>query len=191
MPTLLTLLTLAAPLAQGVHYVVPDGWVTRTPSSTMRVAEFTLPRADGDAEDGDLVLYYFGGSGGSVQANLDRWISQMTQPDGRASNDVAKVSTAEANGLKMTLVDVPGTYVAEMTPGSTDRHNKPGFRLRAAVIETPRGPYFVKLTGPERTIARWDAAVDRFLRSIRSTTGTSGTRNGPDVPVVPVVPVSS
>jgi hypothetical protein len=31
----------------------------------MRVAEFALPRADGDTEDAQLVVYYFGGSGGA------------------------------------------------------------------------------------------------------------------------------
>ena len=61
--------------------------------------------------------------------------------------------------VKMTTVDAEGTYVAEMRPGSTDRYNKSGFRLRAAVVETPRGPYYVKLTGPANTIGAADAGV--------------------------------
>jgi hypothetical protein len=60
-----------------------------------------------------------------------------------------------------------GTYVAEVTPGSSERFNKPGFRLRAAVIETKEGPYFVKLTGPEKTVARWDESFMTFLKSLR------------------------
>ena len=35
----------------------------------MRVAQFALPRAASDAADAELVVYYFGGSGGSVNAN--------------------------------------------------------------------------------------------------------------------------
>ena len=73
---------------------------------------------------------------------------------------------ASASGVKMTLVDVPGTYIAEVTPGSTERFNKPGFRLRAAVIETAGGPYFVKLTGPAKTVEKWDASYRAFLKSI-------------------------
>ena len=49
------------------------------------------------------------------------------------------------NGLKVTTVDVTGTYTAEMTPGGGDRHNDAKYRLRAAVIETPKGNYFPKL----------------------------------------------
>jgi len=147
----------------------PAGWVSKTPSSTMRVAEFTLPRAGADAEDAEVTVYFFGsGQGGTVQANLDRWMGQMTQPGGRASKDLAKTTSFKTkSGLAVTLLDVTGTYVAEVRPGSTERFNKPGFRLRAAVIGTPGGPYFVKLTGPAATVAKWDAAFLAFVQSAR------------------------
>ena len=54
-----------------------------------------------------------------------------------------------------------------MTPGAAQRHNSPNFRLRAAVIETPNGPYFIKLTGPSRTIAAADKAFEQFLGSVK------------------------
>ena len=62
---------------------------------------------------------------------------------------------------------MPGTYVAAVRPGAAERLDKPGYRLLAAVVETPLGPYFFKLTGPARTIARWDAAFDSSLRTVR------------------------
>jgi hypothetical protein len=151
-----------------LKFDVPKGWVSKTPSSTMRVADFTLAKAPGDSEDATVTVYFFGGQGGSVQANIDRWIAQMAQPGGKPSKDVAKTSTMQtATGLKVSLVDVSGTYVAEVTPGSTERLNKPGFRQIAAVIETPDGPYFVKLTGPAATVAQWKNSLDAFLRSLR------------------------
>lgn len=132
----------------------------------MRTAQFALPRAAGDAQDADLVVYYFGGSGGTVEANIERWLGQMLQPDGKPSKAVAQRQKQSVNGLAVTLVDVSGTYVAEMTPGAAERHNSPNFRLRAAVIETPNGPYFIKLTGPARTIAAHDQAFEQFLSSV-------------------------
>ena len=168
MATISILTLLLTLLVPALKYDTPAGWVSKPPASSMRVAEFTLPKAAGDAEDGQLAVFFFGGTGGSVQANLDRWISQMTQPDGKASKDVAKTSAMKTkSGLAVTLVDLTGTYVAEVTPGSTERLNKPGFRLRAAVVETPEGPYFVKLTGPAKTIAQWDASFNAFMSSIR------------------------
>jgi hypothetical protein len=147
-------------------FTAPDGWTARKASSSMRVAEFTLAKVEGDAEDADVVVYYFGGQGGDVQANIDRWLGQMQQPDGRASKDVATRSTRTANGLEMTVLDLAGTYVAEVRPGAAERFNKPAYAMRAVVIQTPRGPHFVKVVGPQKTMARWLPSTDAFLKTV-------------------------
>ena len=159
-------LLLAAPGA-ALKFDAPPGWVSKPPASSARVAEFTLPKVDGDAEDAALAVFFFPGQGGTVQANLDRWIGQFAQPDGSPSKDVARTTHLEAHGLAITLIDLSGTYVAEISPGSTEHYNKPGFRMRAAVVETPDGPYFVKLTGPAKTVTRWDESFIAFLKSLR------------------------
>ena len=149
-----------------LRFKAPDAWVTEKTSSTMRVAQYKLPKAEGDKEDASLVLYYFGASqGGTSQANIDRWIGQMQQPDGSPSKDKAKTEALTINGLKVTTVDVTGTYTAEMAPGSGSFHNDENYRLRAAVIETPKGNYFVKLAGPAKTIARWEQSYTDYLKS--------------------------
>ena len=148
-----------------LKFTVPPGWVEEERTSSMRIAQYRLPKAATDAEDASLVLYYFGqGQGGSTAANVERWVGQMKQPDGSAVKD-AKEEQFETNGLKVTTVDVSGTYVAEMSPGSGTFHNKPRYRMRAAVVETPNGSYFVKLVGPENTVAQWN---DSFLSYIKS-----------------------
>ena len=165
---LLLLATAGSAVGQpALHYDAPDDWIEQPSESPMRVTEFRLPRVPGDAEDAELVVFYFGGSGGSVEANLQRWIGQMEQPDGRSSFEVASTTGFEANGLAVTVLDVPGIYVAAVSPGSATRLSKPNFRLMAAVVETPVGPYFFKLTGPDRTVARWNNRFAAFLRSVR------------------------
>lgn len=149
-----------------LRFKAPEGWVTEKTSSSMRVAQYKLPKVEGDKDDGSLVLYYFGSNqGGTAQANIDRWIGQMQQSDGSSSKDKAKTESMTVNGLKVTTVDVTGTYTAEMAPGSGSFHNDDNYRLRAAIIETPKGNYFVKLAGPAKTIARWDQAYTDYLKS--------------------------
>ena len=167
MPLLIAGLLFSLTSAATLTFSAPAGWKATGPSSSMRVAQFVLPRAAGDSADAELVVYYFGGSGGTVDANIERWLGQMQQPDGKPSSAVAKRGTRTINGLKVTLVDVGGTYVAEMTPGSAQRHNSPNFRLRAAVIETANGPYFIKLTGPAKTIAASEQSFEAFLSSLK------------------------
>lgn len=147
-------------------YKAPEGWIVEKPTSSMRAAQYKLPKAEGDTEDASLVLYYFGqGQGGGTQANIDRWINQMQQPDGSSSSSKAKSESLTVNGLKVTTVDVSGTYSAEMTPGSGSFSNNANYRMRAAVIETPKGSYFVKLVGPTKTISRWDDAFNSYVKS--------------------------
>ena len=160
-------IALIASLVAGLTFTAPAEWKPVASSSSMRVAQYTLPPAAGDPIGAELVVYYFGGSGGTVEANIERWVGQMQQPDGRPSSAVAKRQSRTVNGLKVTLVDVPGTYVAEMTPGSTARHNSANFHLRAAVIETANGPYFIKLTGPAKTVAASEKQFEAFLTSVK------------------------
>lgn len=152
-----------------LQFDAPKGWTSKTPSSSMRLAEYTVPKVAGDSEDATVTVFFFGATqGGNVQANIDRWISQVAQPDGKSSKDVAKTTTmTSASGLKITIVDVSGTYVAEVAPGSAERFNKTGFRQLAVYIETPGGPHFVKLLGPAATVAKTTDAFTAFLKSAR------------------------
>lgn len=149
-----------------LRYTAPSDWVKEQPSSGMRVAQYKLPKAEGDSEDALLVVYFFGATqGGTTQANIDRWVSQIQQPDGSSSKDKAKTETTTVNGLKLTTVDVAGTYTAEMAPGTGNQRNDANYRLYAAVIETPKGNYFLKLVGPAKTMGRWEQSVTGFVKS--------------------------
>ncbi|MFY9554001.1 MAG: hypothetical protein WAV20_17900 [Blastocatellia bacterium] len=165
--------TAPAPVSQGpvtsgeLRLRAPDGWVSERPSSSMRVAQYQLPPAGGDAEAASLVVYYFGaGQGGSVDANLDRWTNQMQQPDGAASKSRARTDTTTVNGMKVTMLDIAGTYAGgDMGGGGGIGQSRPNFRMRAAVIETAKGAYFVKLVGPDKTVTKWDQAFLEFIKS--------------------------
>src|SRR5215470_17675581 len=108
-----------APNQGDLKFQAPAAWVLEQSTSSMRVAQYKLPRAEGDSDDAQLVLYYFGkGQGGSAEANLERWMGQMQQPDGKPSKEKAQTESLTVNGLKVSLLDLTGTYTAEMAPGS-------------------------------------------------------------------------
>ena len=168
--TVFASLLLAAIVTQSatLHFTAPPAWNPRPSTSPMRVAEFVVPRAAGDPEDAEAIVYFFGGSGGSVDANIERWVAQFQTESGGPVP--APKRTTSANGpLTITAIDVSGTYVAQVRPGSAERFNKPNFRMWAAVVETPKGPYFVKLTGPVRTVtqALTSGDVESFVKSLR------------------------
>lgn len=172
---LLVALAVAAPAnaqtlrseAVGLRFSVPKAWDRVPAASEVRAAQFRLPRAPGDAEDGELVLFFFGeGKGGGVQDNLDRWYGQFTQPDGRQSRDAAVVTIRTVKGLKVTAVDLGGTYTAQMGPGAAQPRT--GYRMLGAVVEGPHGPWFWKAVGPAATVGQAREGFDALLASLEA-----------------------
>lgn len=162
---------LTALVAAALTFATPQGWQAGKPTSGMRFAEFTLPKTAGDAQDAQLIIYYFGKEGaGSIDDNMERWIGQMQQPDGKPSKSVAKRETRTVNGLKVTLLDVTGIYAGDVMGGGAHGGGGGGTalsRMRAGVIETPNGPYFIKLTGPVKTVTTWEQAFAQFIASLK------------------------
>jgi hypothetical protein len=98
------------------------------------------------------------GAGGSVQANVDRWYGQFTQPDGTATKDKAVSKTLKIADCTVTMVDVSGIYkdspAGPFAGGKTI--DRPGYRMLAAIVETPAsGSYFLKFYGPAATVATY------------------------------------
>jgi len=152
--------------AVGLRFAVPNTW-TRVPApSDVRAAQWRIPRAASDPTDGEVVLFFFGkGKGGSVQDNLDRWYAQVTEPDGRPSRDAGVVTSRTVNGLRVTSLDLPGTYRPSPMGGGA-AEPRPGSRLLAAVIEGDDGPWFFRAVGPDATIAAAKAAFEAMLASV-------------------------
>lgn len=138
----------------GMRFTAPAAWIQEAPT-TMRKEQYRLPRVEGDQEDGLLYVSYFPGMGGSTQLNIDRWISQFTQPDGTPSKDAAHVETLTVRDMPVTILRITGTFM--------DR--QPDFEMLGAVIESSAGPYFVKATGPKKTMAAHEAEFKEFVRS--------------------------
>jgi hypothetical protein len=146
--------------------VAPKGWTARPVTSNMRAADFVLPAAK-PGDDAELVVYYFGDHGaGSVDDNLDRWLGQFEQPDGKKSRDVAKIEKTKFAGQTATYVSVAGHFAAEAMPG-TEAVDKQNQALLAAIVDSPSGPYYFKLVGAKSTIDAQAAAFRGMLDSLK------------------------
>jgi hypothetical protein len=152
----------AAGQGAGIDFDLPANWQSEQPSSNMRMAQASIP-GSGSAGPGDLVVFYFGpGGGGGVEANIERWIGQMEVAPGTQPSQ----ESFDANGYRVTLVDVKGTLLPS-TMGTGPATPQPNYRLMGAVVEGPGGPWFFKATGPEATIAAERDAFVSMLRSVR------------------------
>jgi hypothetical protein len=144
----------------GARFERPAGWEFGEPSSSMRLAEASIP---GDAGPALLTVFFFGeGGGGGTEANLQRWAGQIVPDDG---TDPAR-GAFEVNGYKVSTIAVEGTLQpSRMGGGPTEP--TPGSKLIGAVVEGPGGPWFFKVTGPAATVSEAEPAFDTMLRSVR------------------------
>jgi hypothetical protein len=126
----------------------------------MRVASYAVPVAEGDTQMGECGVFYFGGGqGGSVEDNIQRWVGQFE------TNIPPSRSQKEVNGIKVTLVQIAGTYLAPGGPMMQSTGSKENFRLLGAIAEAPQGVVFFKFTGPAKTVA---AAEEEFNELVGS-----------------------
>lgn len=156
----LTAAWLAADSGAGIQWTMPPSWKAEA-QRPMRLATYTA------APGGECGVYYFGsGQGGSVDANLDRWIGQFLQADGKPSKSAAKIAKRDVHGFQVTTVDVSGAYTGMGGPTSQESAPMPGYRMLGAIVEGPQGSIFIKFTGPAKTVAANQAAFDKMLASL-------------------------
>lgn len=146
--------------AGGVEWKVPARW-EQGAGSAMRVATYAVPAAKG-ADKAECAVFFFGsGQGGSVDANVERWSKQF-EGTPRPERSAAPVA-----GLRVTRVQLAGTYLAPGGPMMQSTGKRPGTRLLGAIVEAPEGNVFFKLTGPAASVAAAQADFDGLVGSIR------------------------
>jgi hypothetical protein len=148
----------------------PADWEQKPTTNQMRAYQFTLPNAKDNKASAELIIFYFGqGGGGSAADNIKRWKGMMTAPEGKKIDDVAKVDKFKVGEVPVTYLDVEGTYLAKERPFDPNSkvEKKPDYRLLGVVFESPKGPYFMRVTGPAKTIAEQKKAFDEWLKNFK------------------------
>jgi hypothetical protein len=129
---------------------VPRSFQARTATSSMRLAEFGVPRSDGT--QAEVIVYYFGpGQGGSAEANIARWQSQFSTPDGGVVTP--RVGILEGTAFPTTIAELEGAYARGVGAGPGSAPAQPDQALVAAIVETPRGSLFLQLVGDRSAVA--------------------------------------
>jgi hypothetical protein len=151
----------------GLTWIEPSSWEAGQ-SQPMRVKTYIIKPVDGDSDNAECGVFYFGrGMGGNRESNLQRWENQFEQADGRNSYDLAEIKELEVSGLKITTIELGGIYMMATGPMMEVKEKKQGYRLLGAIIEGPQGLVFFKLTGPEKTIKYCENDFMIMLQSIK------------------------
>lgn len=143
--------------AGGITLDVPATWKQEQPTSSMRLAQFTVP---GEVE---MVVFHFGAQGaGGVEANIQRWVGQFAE-DGR---DVKRSQGTSPQG-DFIRVAITGTYNAPIGPPMLRKTEpRPGSQVIAVILKAKDGDYFLKCSGPQAAV---ETAGPDLLKSFQGT----------------------
>lgn len=137
-----------------VVWDVPAGWESAPNPNAMRKATYKI-------KDAELSVSQ---AGGSVDANIQRWVGQFGNP----VEGYPKRSALTVNNLKVTQVEMRGMFSGSGMPGVPIGEPKSGTALLGAIAEMPTGGmWFFKLTGPEKTVEAAKADFDKLVHSLR------------------------
>ena len=105
-------------------------------------------------------------AGGSVDANVARWIGQFQGTDGGADRSGAEIEKADVAGMPTTMIDLSGVYLEGRPFGP--KTPRDGYRMLGAILETGgRNAYFFKLVGPAETVGPVADAFREAVESVR------------------------
>lgn len=151
----------------GMKSRAPASWKAERPSNRLRLAQFRLPKVDGDKHDAELVI--FRGITGSAKANLQRWKEMFAPPAGKKIDDVATVERTKVGDDDAAYLDVHGTYLYKERPFDPRSRveRRPDYRLLGLQIEGKDHPYHVRLVGPAKTVAHYKKGFDAWLKGFK------------------------
>jgi hypothetical protein len=148
--------------SQALKWSDPQRWTRRPPASGMRVAEYVVPGAGGG--DGECTVVTFGEhQGGSLEANVSRWVKQfgpIAAPPTRTTHMV--------QGIPVTRIELVGTYHPMTMPGMPESAPQSGTRMIGAIAQVPTGDWFFKMTGPDATVKAAGPDFDTMIDSIHT-----------------------
>src|SRR5438270_3288157 len=95
----------------GLKSTAPASWKKDEPTEQQkqfRKFQFKITKEAGDAEDAEVIVFFFGqGGGGGKDANLNRWKGMFKAPAG----EKAKLDEFKSGEVPVTEVDISGTYL--------------------------------------------------------------------------------
>lgn len=138
---------------------IPAGWAeSATPDpSGMRLLDLRF----GPNQEGECYISLMPGPAGGLEANVNRWRTQMGQP-AYTPEEIAQLSKKPFFNREATFVAFDGDF-----KGFGQDQAKSGYRLLGLIHSAEQATIFVKLTGPKALVEENAAAFDAFCQSIK------------------------
>lgn len=145
-----------------VQMVTPAEWKEVEKKSRILDYEFELRGPEDQTARVTMML-----SGGSLQANIDRWIEQFEG----AKADSAQIEKQQIGGREVHFVQISGTFKESMgggpfAPGRVV--SRPDYRMLGVIIAgRQQNAIFIKITGPDGLVQKMVEPTKKMVESMQ------------------------
>ncbi len=140
-------------------WTVPEGWSESTKPDPMGMRLLDL--RFGPNKEGECYISLIPGPAGGLEANVNRWRTQMGQTPYTA-DEIAKLPKKPFFNRDATFVAFDGDFKSFGAEAA-----KTGYRMLGLIHSADQATIFVKLTGPKALVEQNAAAFDAFCQSIK------------------------
>lgn len=145
---------------------IPVTWKQKPNKTNLRAATFEIPKVKGEQEPGELTAFIF--TAQAIDLNVQRWIKQF-QSKGRKQKLVKGRATKRK--FDYYMVELSGTYKKPDGPPFMQKTiDAPGYRMIGLIVPMDRkNVCFLKLTGPDKTVAAQVEAMRKSIDGVKKT----------------------
>jgi hypothetical protein len=140
-------------------WTVPEGWSESSKPDPMGMRLLDL--RFGPNQEGECYISLMPGPAGGLEANVNRWRTQMGQP-AYTADEISKLPKKPFFNRDATFVAFDGDFKAF---GAEQAQT--GYSMLGLIHSAEQATIFVKLTGPKALVDQNAAAFDVFCQSIK------------------------
>ncbi len=148
------------PKENPLTWVTPEGWKDAPAEASATAGMRLIDLRFGENGIGECYLSAMPGNAGGLEANVNRWRTQMGLT-ALSAEELTNLPKKPFLGREASYLSFDGDFKAM---GAQEAAK--GYRLLGIVQAAPEFTLFVKMTGPKELIIKNEAAFEQFCQSI-------------------------
>jgi hypothetical protein len=149
----------------GLKSRAPADWMEEKPDNPACYKQYWLEPVNDDKYPGQVTVCLVGtGKGQTAQDHVSRWKNMFLPPEGETIQQAAQVRQLNVNGAKATYLDIRGDLKGIPGDNSSPREN---FRLLGVYLNTPKGPYVIRMLGPDGTVRFYRSEFEQWVKAFK------------------------
>ena len=153
-----------APATADLAFEAPTEWQAK-PARSMLWKVFGAPKAEGDADDAEVTISSLAANI-PLNANVERWCGQFELEGGKPCAEAAKIRDLTGTAFPSKVVEIAGGLKSSSMTGPAGAV-KAGWRMIVVEVTMPGKAWYLKMTGPAKTVAKWQDAYLKAAAAIK------------------------